>query len=413
MPLFAARFSHAAPVAKTDQPRQDNQNQGLFESASASDQNGAPLAASADVSPKRDSGQKEADRAGSSPPAIAAELFEKQSRPKSQKDARPAPKPLSLKFESAVVLSKNHLLRGASSWQAGIPYTEISLSYTPSAKTELHFGMDFHYRSKWSFGVTELSAGYSLLAWPLSFQSLKFQAGFFEYPLPFLSKNKKDFSKETLLRQALPLPKDEDIGMSLKWNLYKKALAFQAAAFFPRTEREFQKEFRADKRPLLVMKLVADSSFGHAFAGGIRRYPADNQTAAASRGYGAGGCLSFNFSRFLKTKALSFYIQGEVWGIQKSAPSEITLSGYVFPRLKWDPFSAGFLWGAAGSYHPKKPRADGPFQLIAAAPASEQLIQISWDITENISLSWEKFIEEDSVLRQKAWSLSLKTRFSL
>ena len=358
-----------------------------------------------------------------------------------------APSPLSIKFESLARLSKNGLLQGAPSYRAGIPYSEIFLSYRPSDKARIRFGMDFHYRGKWRFEMAELSAVYSPPL-PLSFQSLELQAGFFEYPLFYSGKNKKKFSKKTLLRQALPFSKNEDMGLSLKWNLYKKAAALQAAGFFSQTKLAPYKELRADRRPLLIMSLSADTRFGHVFAGGFRRQRARGLPAGSSRGFGFGGDLFYDFSKILKIKRLSFSLQGEALGVRRAAPVEISLSAYVFPRLKWRSFGLGFLWGAKRSYHlanhlanhqanhqakpdpagfnPKPPppsastgsltsrlKAGQLPRLAAAAPASEQLIQMTWDMTENITLLWEKFIEEDSILRQKSWSLSLKTGFSL
>ncbi len=368
-----------------------------------------------------------AGRAFSPPPAETARpLTESQGgRPRLLES-------FSLDFEGALRLSKNQLLSPLrSSFRTGMPYSEISLSRLPPRGAGFRFGVEILCEDPCRMGLEEFFAGWrqplGQLPWPAFSHSVEWRAGWLKYPLPYLERNRKEISKATLLRQALPFNGESGAGASMKWRLSepgleaagpaapRKSLALHAAAFFPRTKLKAHGEFKADRQPMMIAGLEGAGPAGHVFAGVLRRHPPRlSRSGGASHAFGAGGRAFYEFSGMF-SRSLKLSLRGEAWGIQRAAPWEISLAGYAFPRVKYGRLGLGFMYGSRRVFYPKKSAAAGRggLKMLEAAPASEGLLQITWDVSESLGVYWEAFSEEGSLLRQKAWTISLRAAFAL
>lgn len=305
------------------------------------------------------------------------------------KNNKTIPDELSVNVEASLSLNKNSLLKSPYNWSVGIPYSELDLSYKFSEDSSFKMELDFAYLDKqWIYSVDDFSVHYNFLF----YIPITFKVGYFSYPVSYTNDNIKTFSKKTLMQKSLFPSGRRDVGALVKWNLWNSfylKMGIQADI----KKRETDALQRLGHHPVLTSRLVYESAEQKAF---LAYFQKNFFLEGRMQSFGCGADLSY------KIRSWTFKLRGEFWNIRKNTPDQTLLTYYVFPYLRWERISFGSLFGGAHHYLQKD-----------KSHILEYILKADFYLTDNVFFTIEQLKEQDSIIKKKAWSFSLRTHFEI
>ncbi len=321
-------------------------------------------------------------------PAFFQWLLESPA-PLSESLIPPVPFQQFLELDSSLSLRGNGLLKSPYKWSVEIPYAELGLSIPFSKSHLFKMEFDFSYQSKiWNYSVDHFSIRHNFL-WDTFFS---LEAGYFSHPVSWTSENLTVFSKKTVAQKSLFPYGRRAMGVVLDWRL-SQPLYGQISLQANLNRREIDFTQKLERRPALTASLIYKPPGQRLF---VSYFQKDFFLEGRMRSWGGGSDLSFEI------EPLFLAFRGEFWRIQRAEPHQKLLTGYLFPFFRWGKISFGALFGWA--YHYLK--EDQSYTL-------EYILKGDFYLTESLFLSIERIKELDSIIKEDAWSFSLKTKFKV
>ena len=297
---------------------------------------------------------------------------------------------ITFKLNNEVRLSQNRVSKNQKKPYANVPYTEVSLNYS-LLPVNFFMELEFSPQSRQIISMPEINLSYTFEKFPVTLKT-----GQMLLPLGYRIKNKNLFLKELSLHWSLE-KNQEDVGLTLQMDVWKKYLQFQVSGFGGYVKRDEDGFYRAPDFPPLIVNLKTKTSFGDGF---VTWFKKDLALFDSLQTIGGGLHLTH------KLKNLKLSVQGELWGMDEK--NQTTLSWYVFPKVELNKWKAGLILGDINRFHPyfKKSKA--------RASLYERIFQISWNIHPYITLTAERFLtkQRKGPFLNDLWAMRVQTQFN-
>ena len=293
------------------------------------------------------------------------------------------------KLTNEVRLSQNLVSRNQKKPYPSIPYTALSLDYS-QLPVDFFMEWEFFPKSEQIIRVSEINLSYTFKNFPIQLQT-----GWLPLPLGYWAEHTNLFLRDLSLHQALS-ENGEDVGVTLRADLWKKHLYLQVSGFGGYVKREEEDFYRAPDFSPLIVSLKAQNSFGEGF---VTWFKKDLALFDFLQAIGGGLHLKHSF------KNLKASVQGELWLMDEK--NQTTFSYYVFPEIKWNKWKAGIVLGDINRFFPHIKKSTARISLY------ERAFQISWNIHPYITLTAERFLtkQRKGPFLNDLWAVRLQTQF--
>lgn len=321
---------------------------------------------------------------------------EKKSSPPetNENTEKPAEKsPFSIELETEGRFIKNSLSKNKKGFYPYIPYITLSFEYDILFNlkffTELEFGSN---QNLWNINLEQLGLFYRSNKFDLKAGRIPVSLGY-SYANSAIFVHPLNFYKPFM---AYPM----DIGLRLNIPLYKEYLNFSISRFKGHLKRTFDNYYKPPEFAPLTVSLKSKRPSWNGFITYLKQDLAFQEPLNA-----LGGGFTVNTS-FLVESLIS--LQGELW--KSGEKFQSSLSYYLFPKLNFNKYELGVLFGEIKSFAPDFKNRKATISIY------KWILQGSYEMFPGVFLIGERWW---SVTKQKKgplvnniWALRLKTKLN-